>query len=62
MRLVGGNKIGLYVLGLQEIVDLKATKDYMSWAESTDSSPADKWKAALEASMPPGYELIAADR
>jgi hypothetical protein len=62
VRLIGGDDIGLYVLGLQEIVDLNMTKEYMNRAVYTDSGPVDKWKAALEAAMPMGYELVASDQ
>ncbi|KAH7141259.1 Endonuclease/exonuclease/phosphatase [Dactylonectria estremocensis] len=57
-RLVAGENIGLYVLGLQEIVDLGTTKEYMNRAVYTDKSTMEKWQAALEAALPLGYELI----
>uniref|UniRef100_L2GDX6 Phosphatase family protein n=1 Tax=Colletotrichum fructicola (strain Nara gc5) TaxID=1213859 RepID=L2GDX6_COLFN len=59
-RRVGGDKIGLYVLGLQEIVDLNMARDYMNRMYS-DPGPINKWKDALEAAMPPG-ELVAAEQ
>lgn len=62
MHLTAGKGIGLYVLGLQEIVDLNMTKEYMNRAVYTDHSAMDKWKAALEAALPPGYELITAEQ
>lgn len=62
VRIVGDDDIGIYVLGLQEIVDLNTTKEYMNRAVYTDTSAMDKWKAALEAAMPPGYELITAEQ
>ncbi|KAH8178424.1 phosphatase [Sarocladium implicatum] len=62
VRLIGGDDIGLYVLGLQEIVDLNMTKEYMNRAVYTDSGPVDKWKAALEAAMPTGYEMVACEQ
>ncbi|KHN97282.1 phosphatase family protein [Metarhizium album ARSEF 1941] len=58
VQLLGGSDIGLYVLGLQEVVDLNATKEYMNRAVNVDSSPVGKWQAALEAAMPPGYQPI----
>lgn len=53
IRLVGGSDVGLYVLGLQEIMSLNLIAGY------TDPAAAEKWKAALEAAMPPFYKLIA---
>ncbi|KAF4494523.1 inositol polyphosphate 5-phosphatase ocrl-1 [Fusarium agapanthi] len=61
-HLTAGGDIGLYVLGLQEIVDLNTTKEYMNRAVYTDTSVMDKWKAALEAALPQGYELITAEQ
>lgn len=61
VRLVGGDEIGLYVLGLQEIVDLGLAKEAYSRMYA-DYSPIDKWRAALEAAMPAGYELVAAEQ
>src|SRR5690606_27952893 len=61
VRLVGGDKVGLYVLGLQEIVDLGLAKEAYSRVYA-DYSPLDKWRAALEAAMPPGYELVSAEQ
>lgn len=54
--------IGLYVLGLQEVVDLNMTKEYMNRTMNADFSPTDKWQAALEAAMPAGYQLVATDQ
>ncbi|UPL02250.1 hypothetical protein LCI18_013184 [Fusarium solani-melongenae] len=62
LHLTAGKDIGLYVLGLQEIVDLNTTKEYMNRAVYTDTSVMDKWKAALEAALPPGYELVTAEQ
>lgn len=62
VRLVGGDKIGLYVLGLQEIVDLNMARDAVTRITYTDSEPMSRWKKALEESMPPGYELVAAEQ
>ncbi|CVK96895.1 related to inositol polyphosphate 5-phosphatase ocrl-1 [Fusarium mangiferae] len=61
-HLTAGGDIGLYVLGLQEIVDLNTTKEYMNRAVYTDTSVMDKWKVALEAALPKGYELITAEQ
>ncbi|KAK2601605.1 hypothetical protein QQS21_004840 [Conoideocrella luteorostrata] len=62
VRLLGGNDIGLYVLGLQEVVDLNTTKEYVNRAVKVDNSSTDKWQAALEAAMPPGYQLIVSEQ
>lgn len=62
LHLTAGKDIGLYVLGLQEIVDLNTTKEYMNRAVYTDTSVMDKWKAALEAALPSGYELVTAEQ
>ncbi|KAF4978425.1 hypothetical protein FZEAL_5189 [Fusarium zealandicum] len=62
LHLTAGKDIGLYVLGLQEIVDLNTTKDYMNRAVYTDTTVMDKWKAALEAALPAGYELVTAEQ
>ncbi|KAM5356617.1 hypothetical protein ACJ41O_003263 [Fusarium nematophilum] len=62
LHLTAGKDIGLYVLGLQEIVDLNTTKEFMNRAVYTDTSVMDKWKAALEAALPTGYELVTAEQ
>ena len=62
VRLIGGDDVGLYVLGLQEVVDLNVTKEYMNRAVYADNAPMEKWQAALEAAMPPGYQLMAAEQ
>ncbi|PFH56946.1 hypothetical protein XA68_15736 [Ophiocordyceps unilateralis] len=62
VRLVGDDDIGLYVLGLQEVVDLNTTREYMNRAVYNDHGPRQKWQAALEAAMPSGYQLIVAEQ
>lgn len=64
IHLVGGNDIGLYVLGLQEVVDLNMTKEYMTRAvnSNVDNTPSEKWQAAIEAAMPNGYELVMSEQ
>lgn len=62
VRLVGGDDIGLYVLGLQEVVDLNMTKEYMNRAVYSDNGPMEKWKAALGSAMPQGYDLVVAEQ
>lgn len=56
IRLVGGSDIGLYVLGLQEIISLNIISGY------ADTTATEKWQAALEAAMPPYYKLIASQQ
>ncbi|EXJ79794.1 hypothetical protein A1O3_08079 [Capronia epimyces CBS 606.96] len=52
-----GDQIDLYVLGLQEVVDVtsmtEAVKPY------TDPNPGKKWKRALKRALPPGYKKVA---
>lgn len=60
MHLLGGDKIDLYILGLQEVVDVNLAKEYMTRAVYTDNTALEKWKAALEAAMPTGYQLVEA--
>lgn len=58
IRLIGDDDIGLYVLGLQEIVDLNPVTQYVY----SDSNPTAKWKDALEAALPTGYELVTSEQ
>jgi inositol polyphosphate 5-phosphatase INPP5B/F len=62
LRVVGGNDIGLYVLGLQEVVDLNVATQYVNRVVYTDAnpSPVERWTKAMEASLPPGYQRIVA--
>ncbi|KAK7751235.1 hypothetical protein SLS62_006780 [Diatrype stigma] len=53
-RLAGGNDIGLYVLGLQEIVPLSLSKQSFY----SDPTTIAKWQDALEAALPRNYQLI----
>ncbi|PHH64313.1 hypothetical protein CDD81_4797 [Ophiocordyceps australis] len=62
VRLVGGDDIGLYVLGLQEVVDLNGTREYVNRAVYTDNGPREKWQAALAAAVPPGYQVVVAEQ
>lgn len=55
---LGGEHVGLYVLGLQEIVTLASAKEYIGRVY-VDPEPLNKWKRALEEAVPDGYELIA---
>jgi len=54
-RILGGDEVGLYVLGLQEVVNLNPVTQYVY----SDANPTDKWRLALEAALPSGYEFVA---
>ncbi|KAH8815555.1 Endonuclease/exonuclease/phosphatase [Xylogone sp. PMI_703] len=51
----GGDEIDLYVLGLQEVVDLTSAREYMGY---TDTSVMAKWKTALSTALPEGYTCV----
>ena len=55
--LPGGDDIGLYVLGLQEVVDITSATEALR--PYTDPSAAKKWRDAMEAALPSGYQLVA---
>ncbi|MCJ1248152.1 hypothetical protein MMC30_005368 [Trapelia coarctata] len=55
--LPGGDDIGLYVLGLQEIVDVNSATE--AFRPYVDPAPSNRWKASVSESLPSGYELIA---
>ncbi|PYH93190.1 phosphatase family protein [Aspergillus ellipticus CBS 707.79] len=50
-------KIGLYVLGLQEIVDVSSPAEALR--PYVDPAPSNRWKAAVQKALPPGYQLVA---
>ena len=52
-----GQDIGLYVLGLQEIVDINSASEALR--PFADPYPGRKWKAALKEALPQGYKIIA---
>ncbi|KAH6603165.1 phosphatidylinositol polyphosphate phosphatase [Trichoderma cornu-damae] len=60
-RSVRGEGFDLYVLGLQEVVDLNRTGEYMSRIY-VDNGPMEKWTAALEAAIPQGYQLVVSEQ
>ncbi|KAM7202589.1 putative PI phosphatase [Naviculisporaceae sp. PSN 640] len=62
IHVLGGDKIGLYVLGLQEVIDLNAASQYVSRVYSGDTGTMEKWKNALETALPRGYELVASEQ
>lgn len=53
----GGEEIGLYVLGLQEVVDIGSATEALR--PYTDPTIANRWKAELVAALPPRYNLVA---
>lgn len=55
----GQNDIGLYVLGLQEIVDISSTTEVLRPYLFSDTHAGSKWKDAIEQVLPPGYQLVA---
>ncbi|KAK0636095.1 Endonuclease/exonuclease/phosphatase [Bombardia bombarda] len=59
IHLLGGDKIGLYVLGLQEVVDLNS---YMSQVYAVDNAVIERWKTALEAALPEGYQRVTSEQ
>lgn len=58
--LPAGKEIGIYVLGLQEVVDISsATEALRPYA---DPSIANKWKKAMEHALPAGYQKVAEEQ
>ncbi|KAL9102995.1 MAG: hypothetical protein Q9163_001915 [Psora crenata] len=53
----GGEDIGLYVLGLQEIVDISSVTEALR--PYKDPHPARKWNQAIAEALPSGYHRIA---
>lgn len=52
-----GDEIGLYVLGLQEIVDITSATEALR--QYTDTQSAKKWVQAMDSAIPPGYVKVA---
>ncbi|KAJ9144409.1 DNase I-like protein [Coniochaeta hoffmannii] len=57
VRLVGGDSVGLYVLGLQEAADLYGPGLYLRPYAGVDDAK-EKWKAALQDALPDGYQFV----
>ncbi|KAI4136443.1 MAG: hypothetical protein L6R39_007781 [Caloplaca ligustica] len=55
--LPGGEDIALYVLGLQEIVDVASTAEALK--PYNDPHPSRKWKSEVEKALPTGYVKVA---
>ena len=53
----GGDDIGLYVLGLQEIVDISSVTEALR--PYSDPHPGRKWKQAVVEALPHGYQRVA---
>ncbi|KAL2074896.1 hypothetical protein VTL71DRAFT_8676 [Oculimacula yallundae] len=56
--IVGGEEIGIFVLGLQEVVDLTSATQYIGRVY-TDPEPTTKWRKAMTDGLPAGYVLVA---
>ena len=56
-ELPGRDQIGLYVLGLQEIVDIASATEALR--PYSDPAVPRRWKDRLEEALPHGYQLIA---
>ncbi|KAF2159841.1 hypothetical protein M409DRAFT_29651 [Zasmidium cellare ATCC 36951] len=50
------DEVGLYFLGLQEVVDVNSATEALR--PYTDPSAANKWKEAMQAALPEGYQLV----
>ena len=55
--LPGGEEIGIYALGLQEIVDISSVAEALR--PFSDPHPANKWRHSVSTALPRGYKLIA---
>ena len=49
-------EVDLYVLGLQEIVDVSSATEALR--PFTDSGPSTRWKDAVQKALPSGYQLV----
>jgi inositol polyphosphate 5-phosphatase INPP5B/F len=55
--IAGGEEIGLYALGLQEVVDVNSPTETL--LRQYDPTVLNKWKKILETALPNGYKLVA---
>lgn len=55
--LPSGDDVGLYVLGLQEIVDISSVTENLR--PYSDPQPARRWKRAVAEALPKGYTAVA---
>lgn len=51
-----GTEVDLYVLGLQEVIDVSSVTEAMK--PFTDPNPAKRWKKALKKHLPIGYKKV----
>ena len=51
------DEVGIYALGLQEIVDINSATEALK--PYTDTAAANKWKRSLEEALPQDYQLVA---
>lgn len=58
IRVLGSDKIDLYILGLQEVVNLNPVTQYVY----SETNPTDKWRLALEAALPKGYQFVGSEQ
>ena len=56
----GNEKIDIYVLGLQEIIDLSSPSEALR--PYVDPAPSNKWKEAVQRALPQGYELVSSQQ
>lgn len=50
------DSVGLYVLGLQEVVDVSSATEALK--PYSDPAPGNKWKTAVQKALPRGYQLV----
>ncbi|CAK7272216.1 hypothetical protein SEPCBS119000_005006 [Sporothrix epigloea] len=63
VRILGQDKVGLYVLGLQEVVDLNMASQYVNRVYTDTPPPVlERWKTALSRSLPAGYVSVATEQ
>lgn len=55
-----GEQIDLYVLGLQEVIDVSSMTEAIK--PYTDPNPGKKWKRSLKRALAPGYKKIAEEQ
>ena len=53
----GGEEVEIYVLGLQEIVDISSASETLR--PYSDPTASKRWRKELEAALPRGYQLVA---
>ncbi|KAI9646257.1 hypothetical protein NHQ30_005697 [Ciborinia camelliae] len=56
--IAGGEDIGLYILGLQEVVELTSAREYIGKVYS-NNDPVTTWRKSLSEALPEGYTLVA---